>query len=113
MERVRVDLKRFGESENKVRLSVVQFGETGAVEDSYGLTSLWESERSLVGLVVAMAAYQTHDVAEEVPIILLDSINDFDAERIQRLIEYIVDEVPRVIVALLPEDAANYSRDAS
>lgn len=111
VERVRVDLKRFDESANEVRLSVVRSSEDGAVKDAYGLTSLSESERSMVGLAVAMAAYQTHDVASEVPMLLLDSIEEFDADRIQRLIDYIADEIPRVVVALLPEDAEILTAD--
>lgn len=111
VERIRVDHKTSDESANEVSLSVVRSGEGGAIEDSHGLTALSESERSLVGLAVAVAAYQTHDVAKEVPMILLDSIEEFDGGRIQRLIEYITNEVPRVIVALLPEDAAKVTTE--
>lgn len=67
---------------------------------------LSESEREVIGLIVALAGYVAHDVHETVPVVLLDSVEALDASRIARLIEYIADLVPYLFVALLPEDAA-------
>lgn len=74
-----------------------------AYEDN--VDTLSESERELVGLVLALAGYLVHDVAETVPFILLDSLEAIDAERIASLVEYFEAHVPYLIVALLPEDA--------
>jgi hypothetical protein len=65
----------------------------------------------LVGLVVALAGYITHDVAETVPFLLPDSIEQFDAERIDRLLDYVQDvvDVSYVVAALHPEDARDVS----
>lgn len=111
IERVRVDLRRYDENGNEVGLTVVRDSDGAAIEDSYRLESLSESERSLVGICVALAAYQTHDIAEEVPMVLLDSVEEFDGERVQQLVEYIADEVPRIVVSLLPGDAGAVSAD--
>jgi uncharacterized protein YhaN len=67
---------------------------------------LSESEREVTGLIVALAGYVAHDVYETVPMILLDSVEAIDASRIARLVKYIAETVPYLIVALLPEDAA-------
>jgi DNA repair ATPase RecN len=81
--------------------------ETGAgtvYEDT--VDHLSESERAVVGLVVALAGYLVHDVHETVPVMLLDSLEAIDADRIAALVEYFTDFVPFLVVALLPEDAA-------
>jgi chromosome segregation ATPase len=66
---------------------------------------LSESEREVTGLVFALAGYLTHDVYEECPFVLLDSIEAIDSDRIARLIDYVADYAEYVVVALLPEDA--------
>lgn len=68
--------------------------------------NLSESEREVVGLVVALAGYLVHDVHEKIPFILLDSLEAIDAQRISNLVEYFSTYVPYLIIALLPEDAA-------
>jgi DNA repair exonuclease SbcCD ATPase subunit len=85
-------------------LHIVRTDEDGvAYEDT--VETLSESERELVGLVLALAGYLVHDVAETVPFMLLDSLEAIDAERIATLVEYFESEVPYLVVALLPEDA--------
>lgn len=86
-------------------LHVVRATADGTVyEDT--VSHLSESEREVTGLIVALAGYLAHDVYETVPMVLLDSVEAIDASRIARLVEYIADTVPYLIVALLPEDAA-------
>jgi DNA repair exonuclease SbcCD ATPase subunit len=86
-------------------LHVVRTTEDGSVyEDT--VDHLSESEREVTGLIVALAGYVAHDVYETVPMILLDSVEAIDASRIARLVKYIAETVPYLIVALLPEDAA-------
>lgn len=74
-----------------------------AYEDT--VDHLSESERNVIGLVVALAGYLVHDVHEVVPMMLLDSLEAIDSERIAELIDYFAEFVPYLIVALLPEDA--------
>lgn len=92
-----------GETES-FDLHIVRTDEDGvAYEDT--VETLSESERELVGLVLALAGYLVHDVAETVPFMLLDSLEAIDADRIAALIDYFETEVPYLVVALLPEDA--------
>jgi len=90
---------------SEFELHVVRSSEGGTVyEDT--VAHLSESERAVTGLVFALAGYLVHDVAEQVPFMLLDSLEAIDAERIAALVEYFATEVPYLVVALLPEDAA-------
>ncbi|MFC4987352.1 archaea-specific SMC-related protein [Saliphagus infecundisoli] len=91
-------------SEGSLELHVVRSTEDGTVyEDT--IDHLSESEREVIGLVVALAGYLVHDVYETIPVILLDSLEAIDAERIARLIDYLAEFAPYLIVALLEEDA--------
>jgi len=86
-------------------LHVVRTGATGSVyEDT--VDHLSESEREVVGLVFALSGYLVHEVHEEVPFMLLDSLEALDAQRIGTLVDYLAEQVPNLVVALLPEDAA-------
>jgi len=85
-------------------LHVVRESEAGAVyEDT--VETLSESEREVIGLVVALAGYLVHEVHEDVPFVLLDSLEAIDAERIDGLLDYFSAYAPYLVVALLPEDA--------
>lgn len=66
---------------------------------------LSESEREVTGLIFALAGYLVHDVYEEVPIILLDSLEAIDSRRLSVLIDYFAEYSDYLIAALLPEDA--------
>ncbi|WP_195837560.1 archaea-specific SMC-related protein [Halorhabdus sp. CBA1104] len=69
------------------------------------IDNLSESERELIGLVFALAGYLTHEVYEDVPFILLDSLEAIDAERTSKLVDHFSEYVDVLLVALLPEDA--------
>lgn len=85
-------------------LHVVRTADDGsAYEDT--LDHLSESEREVAGVVFALSGYLVHEVYEIVPLILLDSLEAIDAERIALLIEYIAEYAPTVVAALLREDA--------
>ena len=85
-------------------LHVVRQSEDGtAYEDT--IDHLSESEREVTGLVFALAGYRVHDVHEEVPFMILDSLEAIDAERIAALVDYFAEFAPHLAVALLPEDA--------
>lgn len=94
-----------GGSVTKFEINVVRETDSGSVyEDS--IENFSESERNVVGLVVALAGYLVHDVHQMVPVMLLDSLEAIDSERIASLIDYFSDYSPYLLVALLPEDAA-------
>ncbi|MEF8781966.1 MAG: archaea-specific SMC-related protein [Haloarculaceae archaeon] len=79
-------------------------GDGVTYEDSFGHLS--ESEREVTGLIFALAGYLAHEVYEEVPFMLLDSLEAIDSTRIAKLVEYMQEYVDYLVVALLPEDAA-------
>ncbi|SER38077.1 archaea-specific SMC-related protein [Natrinema salaciae] len=86
-------------------LHIIRESESGSVyEDT--VENLSESEREVIGLIVALAGYLVHDVYEEVPFMLADSLEAIDSERIADLIEYFSEYAPYLVVALLPEDAS-------
>jgi uncharacterized coiled-coil DUF342 family protein len=85
-------------------LHVVRSTDDGTTyEDS--LEHLSESEREVTGLVFALAGYLVHDVHERVPVMLLDSLEAIDSERIADLVGYLETFPEYLVVALLPEDA--------
>lgn len=85
-------------------LHVVRTTESGATyEDT--VDHLSESEREVTGLTFALAGYLVHDVYESVPIMLLDSLEAIDSERVASVISYFSDHAQYLLVALLPEDA--------
>lgn len=67
---------------------------------------LSESEREVTGLIFGLAGYLVHEVYEEVPFMLLDSLEALDSNRIAALVEYFESHTDFLVVALLPEDAA-------
>jgi hypothetical protein len=85
-------------------LHVVRTTRSGATyEDT--VDHLSESERAVTAIVFALAGYLAHDVYEDVPFLLLDSLEAIDSGRIATLVEYVSDYAEYVVVALLPEDA--------
>ena len=85
-------------------LHVIRSDDDGAAyEDT--VAHLSESEREVTGLVFALAGYLVHEVYADVPVMCLDSLEAIDAQRIARLIDYLDDYAPHLVVALLPEDA--------
>jgi DNA repair exonuclease SbcCD ATPase subunit len=104
----RVWIERKGDDgqdpETEFDLHVVREDETGTVYED-AVANLSESEREVIGLVVALAGYLAHEVYESVPFIILDSLEAIDAERIAELVAYFADFATYLVVALLPEDA--------
>jgi chromosome segregation ATPase len=86
-------------------LHVVRSTESGtAYEDT--IDHLSESEREVTGLVFALAGYLAHEVYEDMPFILLDSLEAIDSDRIATLVDYFSEYAGYLVAALLPEDAA-------
>jgi chromosome segregation ATPase len=85
-------------------LHIVRNSEGAVYEDT--IDNLSESEREVVGLVFALAGYLAHEVYEDCPFVLLDSLEAIDAQRIAALVEYFDSYSDYLVVALLPDDAA-------
>jgi chromosome segregation ATPase len=68
---------------------------------------LAESEREMVGLVLALAGYVTYDVDDVSPVLVLDSLGAFDAERTRRLVDYFADETDYLVATVHPEAAVD------
>lgn len=69
------------------------------------IDNLSESEREVTGLIFALAGYLAHEVHEQVPFMLLDSLEAIDAERLSVLVDYLKDHSEYLVIALLTEDA--------
>jgi len=109
LERVWID-HRAAADPSEFDLKIVRSAPDGSVyEDS--VDHLSESEREVTGLVFALAGYLVHDAHETVPVMLLDSIEAVDSERIADLLEYFTDYADTLVVALLPSDADAVSDD--
>jgi predicted nucleic acid-binding Zn-ribbon protein len=100
-----------GPDEASFDLHIVREDEDGVVyEDT--IDTLSESEREVIGLVVALAGYLVHEVHEEVPFMLLDSLEAIDAKRISALVEYFSEHADNLVLSLLPEDGDALAVDA-
>lgn len=92
-------------SKSQFDIHVVRTTDEDAVyEDT--IDHLSESEREVTGLVFALAGYLAHDVYEELPFVLMDSVEAIDAKRLAAVIEYFTDYTDYLVAALLEEDAA-------
>ncbi|MEF8937435.1 MAG: archaea-specific SMC-related protein [Halovenus sp.] len=95
-------------TERVFELHVVRAADDGTVyEDRF--EHLSESERELVGLVVALAGYLAHDAHERVPFMLLDSLEMVDGQRLVELASYLKEYVPYLVMVLLPDHAAAFA----
>ena len=112
IERVRTEVQEGRQKTEKTvfELHVVRTTESGATyEDT--IDHLSESEREVTGLTFALAGYLVHDLHEEVPFMLLDSLEAIDSERIADLVTYFSEYATYLVVALLPEDAQALADD--
>ena len=110
IERVERDMRegRRSVTQPVFELHVIRTSESGAAyEDT--IDHLSESEREVTGLIFALAGYLAHEVYEDVPFMLLDSLEAIDSERIATLVDYLTEYTGYLLVALLPEDAAALS----
>lgn len=98
-----------GSSTASFHLHIVRDSEGAVYEDT--IENLSESEREVVGLVFALAGYLAHEVYEDCPFVLLDSLEAIDSARIATLVEYFESLSEYLVVALLPEDAAAIDDD--
>lgn len=75
------------------------------------LNHLSESEREMVGLVLALAGYITYDLSDNIPYLLLDTLGAFDTKRAKRLIEYFDQKTDYLVVATRSEIADDLNGD--
>lgn len=88
----------------RFELHIVRKRESGATYECK-LQHLSESERTVIGLILALTGYLVHDVADVCPVVVLDSIEMIDAERVTAFLSVLEDLVESRwnLVALLPE----------
>ena len=99
-------------TERRFELHIIRQRDEGEVyEDT--IDHLSESEREIVGLVVALAGYLVHNVHETVPFMLLDSVEMIDGERLVDLISYLEEYIPYLVVVLLPDHAKVFEEQLS
>ncbi|MFB6234469.1 MAG: archaea-specific SMC-related protein [Halopenitus sp.] len=91
-------------SRTEFELHIVRSSDDGAVYEDV-ITNLSKSEREVISLVVALAGYIAHDVADELPIVVVDAVEMLDAARIEGLLEYFSQYADYVVMAVLPEEA--------
>lgn len=70
-----------------------------------GVDALSEGEVEVVGLVAALAGYEAFDVAEDVPVMLVDGLGGLDAENQGALISYLDDRADYLVFTAYPEYA--------
>ena len=105
IERIWIEHKGGDEvTDGRFELHIVRRTEDGSVfEDT--IDNLSESEREVTGLVFALAGYLAHEVYEDVPFMILDSIEAIDPDRIAELIAYLDGYAEYLVIALLEDDA--------
>lgn len=67
------------------------------------LDALSEGELELLGILVALAGHEAFDVAEDVPVILLDRLGALSDENLHLLVEYLRDRAPYLVFTAYPE----------
>lgn len=67
------------------------------------ISNLSEGEQELVGIVVAVAGHRTFDVANRVPVVLLDGISQLSAANLDRLTDYLADSCDILVTTAYPE----------
>jgi DNA repair exonuclease SbcCD ATPase subunit len=94
----RLDIKTTTENEvDSFELVIARDGRETVIQN------LSEGERELVGIVVAVAGYRTFDVADRVPLILLDGISQLSAANLRSLTEYLSDAAEVLVTTAYPE----------
>lgn len=77
------------------------------------LDALSDGELELLGFVTALAGYEAFDVADTVPIMLVDGIGGLDDGNLHTLIEYLRDRTEYLVFTIYPEYTAFDGREIS
>lgn len=66
--------------------------------------ALSEGELELLGIVTALAGFETYDVEDSTPVILLDEIGALDDGNLRQLVSYLSDRARFLVVTAYPEN---------
>lgn len=106
LDRVWIESHHSGDPETETTFEIHVVRSIGGTGREGTLETLSESEREVVGLLLAVSGYMAHDIVDEMPFILIDSVEMVDSARLAELIEYITSRTEYTVAALLEEDAA-------
>ncbi|WP_318567013.1 archaea-specific SMC-related protein [Salinigranum marinum] len=67
------------------------------------LDALSEGERELLGIVAALAGHEAFEVAERVPVLLLDGLGGLAGDNLDLLVEYLTDRAEYLVLTAYPE----------
>lgn len=67
------------------------------------LDALSEGERELLGIIAALAGHEAFDVADRVPVMLLDGHTSLDDTNIHHLVDYLFERVDVLVLSAFPE----------
>lgn len=70
------------------------------------LDALSEGELELLGFVAALAGYESFDVAESVPILLVDGVGGIADDNLHTLVEYLQERASYLVFTIYPEYTA-------
>ncbi len=85
-------------------MHVIRSTEDGTVYEDQ-IDHLSESEREVTGLIFGLAGYLAHNLHEELPFMLIDSVESIDPTRLADLITYFTAYPQYLVAALLEDDA--------
>lgn len=118
LERVWIERKRDGDASDTSAknstfdVNVIRTDSDGKVHESR-VAHLSESERAVTGILVAVTGYVVHDVADICPVMILDSIEMIDGERVAALLAFLDEQAGSrwTIAALLPDHMTDVTDD--
>jgi len=67
------------------------------------IDALSEGERELIGLVAALAGYEAYDVADRVPVLVLDGLSGLADDNLHTLVDYLDGRAEYLVVTAHPE----------
>lgn len=67
------------------------------------LTALSEGELELIGFVAALAGWQSFDVGESVPLMIVDSVGGLDDQNLHTLVDYLRERTEYLVFTAYPE----------
>jgi chromosome segregation ATPase len=91
----------------KFELTVAREGQEASLD------ALSDGELELLGFVTALAGYEAFDVADTVPIMLVDGVGGLDDGNLHTLIEYLRDRAEYLVFTIYPEYTAFDGREIS
>lgn len=105
LERVWINKRTPGgsDSETIFDLNIVRDVDGSGLDDT--VDNLSESEREVVSIAFALSGYLAHDIHEQMPFLLFDSVEMIDGDRLNQLFHYFEDTSDYIVAALLEDDA--------